>query len=66
MDTKNPVNQILVDKRMTQTELARELGVHRVHVSAVINGSRTSNPVKRKISQFFKIPENELFPEDVA
>ena len=66
MNTKKRVNQILVDSFMTQAELARVIRVHPVHLCDVINGKRTSNPVKRKISQYFKIPESELFPEDAA
>jgi len=62
MNTEKIVNQILVDNRMTQVELAEKIGVSRVHLCDVINGNRTSNPVKRKLAIFFKKNETELFP----
>ena len=66
MNTKKIINQVLIDNNLTQTELARKLKINREHLNKVIHGKRTSNPVKYKVAKFFKVPEEELFPEDVA
>lgn len=66
MDIKNPINKLLIDMNMTQVELARKLKVERALLCNVINGTRNSNPVKYKLSRFFRQAVNELFPEDAA
>ena len=62
MNTEIIVNQILVDRKITQGKLAEAIDVHRVHLCGVISGKRKSNPVERKISQYLNVPEAKLFP----
>lgn len=67
--TKNTlVNRFLLDMGMTQTEFAKIVGIERAHVNRIINGRQIGRafPAKYKISKFFKVPINELFPEDAA
>lgn len=66
MDIENPINQKLIEMDLTQVELAREIKVDRALLCNVINGTRQSNPVKYKLSKFFRQAVNDLFPEDVA
>ncbi len=62
----NPVNRLLLERGMNQTELAREIGVTRAHLCNVINGRYVSFPVRYKLSKYFHKPVNDLFPEDAA
>lgn len=63
----NPVNRLLLDRDMTQTELAQILNIDRAHLCRVCNGKGgPALPTKYKVSKYFQRPMNELFPNDVA
>ncbi len=63
-----PVNRLLLDHCMSQTELAEKIAVERAHLCRVVNGTYKGRafPTKFKIAQFFGRPINELFPDDAA
>ncbi|MDO5399160.1 MAG: helix-turn-helix domain-containing protein [bacterium] len=42
-------------RRMTQTELAKQIGLSRVCVSSAINGKRCSDATKRTICNYLRI-----------
>lgn len=50
------VKHALIDKDMSITELADELGMSRGHVSAVVNGRAYSQNTVKLISDYFNIP----------
>lgn len=52
---ENAVRKALIDRDMSVTELAEQLGRSRQHVSGVIHGYFTANPTKEAISDFLKI-----------
>lgn len=60
----NPVNQILIDREMTQIDLAKKLKVHRCHLNQVINGGVNSNILKHRIAKKLGKPINELWPNE--
>ncbi len=62
MGVGSPVKELLVEKDMTQEELANAIKISRTHVSAVINSSRSSQRVRLKIARYFKRPYNDLWP----
>ncbi len=66
MNLDNPVNQLIVEKGLTQTELAEELGVDRAHLNKVINCTRESGPLRFRIARYFGRPEKKLFIKNQA
>lgn len=53
------VKKALLEKGLTQNELARELGYGKVYVSSIINGRVKSDGAKQKISDYLNV-DNEL------
>jgi plasmid maintenance system antidote protein VapI len=47
---------------MTISDLARALGIKRPAVSSVINGTRRSPKTEERISAYFGLPRQKLFP----
>ena len=43
----------LVERNMTTKDLAAAIGRERCQVSAAVNGSRTSEPIRRLIEKYF-------------
>jgi len=61
---RTPVNELIVDKGLTQQELARKIGVSRSWLNCVILGKHPSWVVRRKLARFFGCSVNELFPDE--
>jgi transcriptional regulator with XRE-family HTH domain len=49
------VKKALIDRGLTITKLADELGMCRTHVSNVVNGTRPSKPAKEAICEYLGI-----------
>lgn len=61
----NTISSYRKDKRITQEELARAIGVTRQTIIAIEKGNYTpSVELALKMSRYFKIAVNELFALD--
>lgn len=54
----------LLQKSLSQTELAKSLGLTLSQVNMVINGRRRTRWIQRAIASELRIPLNDLFPEE--
>ncbi len=62
---KNNIRVLRAEKRWTQADLARELGVSRNSVNAIENGKYDpSLPLAFKIARLFELPVEEIFEDD--
>lgn len=55
------IKKILIDKDMTVTNLAKETGYTRVHMSRIINGHIKSPKAERLIAFVLETPRDMLF-----
>ena len=60
MSNEFRIGLILKEKHLTQTELAKKLGISRVGLSKAINGNTTITTL-RKIATALEIPITDLF-----
>lgn len=59
---KQAVMMKLMERRMTISELAVQLGVHCGNLSDVIWGVRKSPVMEKRIAEFFGLTRDQLFP----
>lgn len=65
MDMKNRIRVLRAEKRWTQADLARELGVSRNSVNAIENGKYDpSLPLAFKIARLFSKTVEEVFHDE--
>ena len=57
-------NEILIKRGMTQTQLAKEMGLFPSVISGIITGTRQGRPTKLRIANHLGIPIEEMFPEE--
>jgi len=56
--------QLREGKKMTHEDIAKAIGISRSHYGFIENGQRNpSYDVARRLSEFFKCPIKELFPD---
>ena len=56
------IKHVLVDKDITQKELAKAMGVSEPYISYVVNGYETpSAEMRKKIARFLGVKEKEIF-----
>ena len=64
---KNSIRALRAERRWTQADLARELGVSRNSVNAIENGKYDpSLPLAFKIARLFELTVEEIFEDDGA
>ena len=64
---KNSIRVLRAERRWTQADLARELGVSRNSVNAIENGKYDpSLPLAFKIARLFELTVEEIFEDDGA
>ena len=51
---KKVIDKDLIDLDISKTQLAKKLGVSRVHLTNVINGKKESPNLKKKIKDFIE------------
>lgn len=59
------IKVLLAERDLTQTELARNLGISLHNLNALLNGRKLVHPenqLVRKIADYFDKPVDELFP----
>ncbi|UCD85506.1 MAG: helix-turn-helix transcriptional regulator [Deltaproteobacteria bacterium] len=60
------IKKLLIDKDITQTELARRVGVSPAGLNQVINGKRKTRHIREAIARELGMEVSELFPETKA
>lgn len=60
------LKKLLIDRNMTVTSLAKEMGVNRSWLSSVINGHFKAYYIRIKISRFLNVPYEELWEYDTT
>jgi len=60
--TSHDLRVLLLHRRITIAEIARELSVHRTFVSQVVNGHRATPYVQQAIARRLNMPIDMLFP----
>jgi len=62
---KNKLRLLRAERNWTQTDLAQELGVSRISVSAIENGKYDpSLPLAFRIARVFALPVEEIFEDE--
>jgi len=62
----NRIKAAMKVKRLTNSHIAKEVGVTPEWISMVIHGRAKSARIKQAISECLEIPYNELWPEKAA
>lgn len=62
----NEIKALLVRKGIRQVDIARKLNVTRGTVSAVLNGLRESNRVRRTIARALGLKVSDLWPREAG
>ena len=65
MNIDSRVNQILIERKLTQTQVAKEIGVNRSTVSATINGLIASRPTRYKVAKYLGVAVENLWPSEL-
>ena len=61
---KAEIKKLLIDKNMTQTQMAKEIGMSRQYLWAIFSGHQKAWKYRRRIAQYLQLPEEILFPQD--
>lgn len=59
----NEIRAALLLKNITLAEIAKQLGVHRPHISAVIYGNRPTRYVREAIAKAIDLPVEQVFTD---
>jgi transcriptional regulator with XRE-family HTH domain len=62
--TKIEIKRILAEKNVTQTRMAKELGMKVQRLSEIFSGRMKGWKYRRRISQYLGVAEEILFPDD--
>jgi transcriptional regulator with XRE-family HTH domain len=61
--SKKKIKKLLIDRDITQTELARRLGIPLTGVNQVISGKRKTKHIQEGIARLLGIKASRLFRE---
>ena len=61
--TYKPLWKLLIDRDMTMTDLANELGITISYVSDLLKGKRTNQEQLQRIKEFLEITDTEGYEE---
>ena len=61
--TYKPLWKLLIDRDMTMTDLANELGITISYVSDLLKGKRTNQEQLQRIKEFLEITDTDNYEE---
>ena len=60
------VKLVLLRRDISQSELARRLGIRRPHLNMVVNGRRKTPWIRKAIAHELNLPVEKLFTEELS
>lgn len=63
LDRATRIKILLLERGLTQAEIARSIGVSRAHVGQVINGQKQNPKLRRQIAKILDLPAEDLWQD---